>query len=196
MIDYYPALEPGKYYHIFNHAAGKLNLFASDKNYHYFLEKYALHLNERVNTYAYCLLPNHFHFLIQIKETPNDVDKQLYIKSTSKKFSNLFSAYSQAFNKQQNSFGNLFMKRFKRKQITDEEYFKEVVFYIHRNPVHHGLVKQPDDWKYSSWHSLISTKPTRILRDEVIQRFDTIENFTTWHQQQSNEKSALEMEFL
>ena len=150
MIDYYPALEPGKYYHIFNHAAGKLNLFASDKNYLYFLEKYTLHLQDIVSTFAYCLLPNHFHFLIQIKEAPDDVDAQQYIKTTSKKFSNLFSAYSQAFNRQQNSFGNLFMKRFKRKEITDEEYFRKVIFYIHRNPVVAKLCLKPEEWDFSS----------------------------------------------
>ncbi len=61
-------LLPAKYYHIYNHAIGSENLFRSDENYYYFLKKYALHISPIADTYAYCLLPNHFHLLIQIKD--------------------------------------------------------------------------------------------------------------------------------
>ena len=61
-------LEPCKIYHIYNHAVGEANLFRSDKNYDYFLKKYAQYISPICNTYAYCLMPNHFHFMMRVKE--------------------------------------------------------------------------------------------------------------------------------
>ena len=60
-------LEPDRFYHIYNHAVGNENLFRKNENYRYFLQKYAEYINPVAETYAYCLMPNHFHFLISMK---------------------------------------------------------------------------------------------------------------------------------
>jgi len=59
--------EPESYYHIFNHAVGTEDLFRSDGNYQYFLNKYSQYVFPVCGTMAYCLLPNHFHMLIQTR---------------------------------------------------------------------------------------------------------------------------------
>ncbi len=59
--------EPGKYYHIYNRANGFEKLFLSDENYRYFLRQYVKYIEPVAITYAWCLLPNHFHFLIKIR---------------------------------------------------------------------------------------------------------------------------------
>ena len=59
--------EPDKMYHIYNHANGNDNLFYSDENYFYFLKRYSELLSPIVDTYAYCLMPDHFHWLVKIK---------------------------------------------------------------------------------------------------------------------------------
>jgi putative transposase len=64
-------LEPGEIYHLYNHAVGDDNLFRQEENYHYFLQKYAELLTPIFDTYAYCLLPNHFHLLIHVKDLPS-----------------------------------------------------------------------------------------------------------------------------
>lgn len=58
--------------------------------------------------YAYALMPNHFHFLIQIKTGSNE-------KLASQAFSNLFNSYVKAFNKQQNKSGSLYKRKFRKK---------------------------------------------------------------------------------
>jgi putative transposase len=57
---------PATFYHLYNHGNGNDDIFRNRGNYLYFLSKYASYLNPIVDTYAYCLMPNHFHFLIQI----------------------------------------------------------------------------------------------------------------------------------
>ena len=57
-----------KTYHIYNHGNASDNLFRYDENYRYFLQKYGEYITPIVHTYAFCLLPDHFHFLIQMQE--------------------------------------------------------------------------------------------------------------------------------
>ena len=60
-------MQPSTFYHLYNHANGSENLFRNDENYRFFLQKYAKYISTVADTYAYCLMPNHLHFLIKIK---------------------------------------------------------------------------------------------------------------------------------
>ena len=60
-------LIPNQSYHIFNHANGFENIFTEDENYRFFLEKYKLYIAPIAETYAYCLMPNHFHLVVRIR---------------------------------------------------------------------------------------------------------------------------------
>ncbi|MDO9153272.1 MAG: hypothetical protein Q7U47_06130, partial [Paludibacter sp.] len=60
-------LKPDTSYHIFNHANGFENIFTEDENYRFFLEKYEQYISPIAETYAYCLLPNHFHLVVRIR---------------------------------------------------------------------------------------------------------------------------------
>ena len=137
-------MEPGNYYHIFNRACGFDKLFITGENYRFFLEYYVKFLNDYIDTYAYCLLPNHFHFLIKPKDVigMNDAGS-LY----SNKFGSLFNSYARSFNKVHNRNGSLFSQNFKRKEIKSTDYLKSVIIYIHRNPINHGYVKSFQDWR-------------------------------------------------
>lgn len=68
MRDYYPPLLPDTYYHIYNRGNNKENIFYQPKNYGYFLGKYKEYLSPWLDTYVYCLLPNHFHLMVKVKE--------------------------------------------------------------------------------------------------------------------------------
>jgi len=162
MNKYYPILEPEKLYHIYNHAVGESNIFKSEDNYYFFLEKYMQYISPYVDTFAYCLLPNHFHLAVRIKELQQlqqlSKSSKLLESSVSnflsKQFSNFFSCYTQSFNKQQIRRGGLFEQKFRRKLIETDEYFKNLIHYIHYNPVHHGFVEDLRDWKFSSYQQL------------------------------------------
>jgi len=62
------SLIPGGVYHIYNRANGREKLFLNDDNYTFFLKRYYKYLGRFLDTFCYCLMPNHFHFLIRVKE--------------------------------------------------------------------------------------------------------------------------------
>jgi REP element-mobilizing transposase RayT len=176
-------LEPGCLYHIYNHAVGGDKLFLSEENYYYFLRRYKHFIPPIAETYAYCLIPNHIHFSVEIKRQINVPVKSRLSPSQyiSKQFSNLFSSYAQAFNKQQGRMGNLFISNFKRRKIDRDEYLTNVIKYIHLNPVTHGLVKVITQWKFNSYNAICSPRETFIAREKVLKWFGGVENFKLAH---------------
>lgn len=191
-------LRPSTCYHIYNHANGRENIFSEAENYRFFLEKYDLYVSPVADTLAWCLMPNHFHLLVQIKDENTLLSKafpkfQTLEKLTtsngiSKQFSNLFSSYSQAYNKKYKRRGSLFMKNFKRSAVDTEGYFSKIIHYVHANPVHHGFVKAIPDWRWSSYHIILSDAPTMINREKVLNWFGGKEGFVQYHQQPINFK--------
>lgn len=185
-------LFPEGYYHVYNRANGRENLFTEDDNYFYFLQKYKQHVAPIADTLAYALMPNHFHFVVRVREI--DVLKRTFPKFEtleklseqsnflSKQFSNLFSSYTQSFNKMYQRKGSLFMKNFKRNQITSETHLKRAIIYVHRNPVHHGFTDRIKDWSYTSYESHISEKPTQLAREQVMKLFGSETQFKEAHE--------------
>jgi putative transposase len=187
MIDYTSKLLPGNTYHIYNRANGKEELFSMNENYKYFLDKYKRYIVPIADTYCYCLMPNHFHFLIRFKTEKeltmlNETSIENYPKFFSEKFRRFLNSYSKAFNKQKGRRGSLFMHPFKRKEIGDVKYFRKIVHYIHCNPVAAELCKAPYDWKYSSFNAIVRSKNSLLKREDVINLFDDVENFIFVHQ--------------
>ena len=90
-------LENGKYYHIYNRGINSDILFKENDNFEYFLKLYDLHIDSIAETYAWCLMKNHFHFLVRINNL-EDIKTEKKIQP-SESFSNLFNAYTKAFNK-------------------------------------------------------------------------------------------------
>ena len=63
-----PPLKPGVFYHIYNRGTNREDIFVQERNYRYLLQLYARHIVPAAETYAYCLLKNHFHVLVRIKD--------------------------------------------------------------------------------------------------------------------------------
>ena len=189
--------EPGIFYHVFNRGNNKENLFVEEKNYSFFLGKVAQHLLPICNIYAYCLMRNHFHFIIEIKsydELPLE-----YLNGKKKlhqPFSNLFNAYTKVINKAYGRTGSLFQEHLGRNLITNEDYLRDVIMYVHLNPVKHGFTEDYQNFTYSSFKSFKSNKPTHIMRNEVVELYDDIENFEYCHKVQMyrNRESLREIE--
>lgn len=208
---------PGNIFHIYNHANGRENLFAETKNYFFFLGRLSLHVLPVAYICAYCLMPNHFHLLVKIrqeeelndyfqqKQTQRDKtttgagvdnfcrvnDQQLLEQKVSKSFSNLFNSYTQAFNKMYGRKGSLFMQNMKREEVDSDGSFCKVVHYIHRNPVHHRFVNEIDQWPHTSYKLLLSKAPTKLERDYVLQVFGGLDWFIKYHQQPIDPKYKL-----
>lgn len=180
-------MEQDQSYHIFNHANGTENIFWEDENYRFFLQQYSKYLGETVDTYAYCLMLNHFHFLVGVKPSLDLSGFQNLtglIKHPSKNpaikgFTDFFNSYTKAFNKKYERKGNLFIRAFKRTPILDERQWQETFLYIHLNPVKHGFVKNHQDWKWSSWHAYLNLdKPSNLDRSDYNNFFDGWEHVT------------------
>ena len=185
-------LTAGNYYHIYNRGINSCNLFKEPDNYEYFLSLYDKYISSVADTFAWVLMPNHFHFLIRVKEdaeietlppdrVPNPVGGAK--SNASLQFSKLFNSYAQAFNKRTGRHGSLFERPFKRKIIENEWYWKQLILYIHNNPVHHGFCSHPLEYPYSSYLTCVSVKPTKLNRDRVIGWFDDQANFKYLHNQ-------------
>ena len=173
-------MEPGKYYHIFNRACGFDKLFIDRGNYIFFLELYNRFISEFVDTYSYCLLPNHFHFLIKPKDLQGFKDLGgLY----SNQFSKLFNSYAKSFNKGIGRNGSLFSQNYKRKEIKSMDYLRGVVIYIHRNPIKHGYIESLAQWDQSSYLVILNGKTSKIeiCGDEVLSWFGGKESFRNFH---------------
>src|SRR5690554_968486 len=169
-------LEKGYFYHIYNRGNNKENLFLEEDSYAYFLNLISKYLLPVSDIYAYCLLKNHFHILIKIKEDAAISDDKLHLP-----FSNLFNAYAKAINKKYSREGSLFKERYKRKRITDEQYLIQSIIYIHLNPVKHEFSENYQKYPHSSFNALISDKPTKLERKEVLDLFGGKENFIDSH---------------
>ena len=182
-------LENGKYYHIYNRGNNGIDLFYEIENYNHFLRLYEKYIDPIADTFAWCLMKNHFHILVYIKEIDEiDVTKLEYsstdkpkIISASKQFSNLFNAYTLAMNKRYKRTGSLFEKNFKRKVVTSENYFQKLIFYIHNNPVHHKFTEHIVEYPWTSYGTIISTKTTKLQRNRVLEFFADLENFKYYH---------------
>lgn len=186
-MKYKDAFEAGVFYHVFNHAVGSDNLFRNDENFRYFLRKYAEYTADVLETYAYCLMPNHFHFLVRVKNIEQLATHPKFKQNTHElvmqQFSNFLNSYAKAYNIRYERKGALFLDFTKRVAVQNDAYFSALVNYIHQNPVHHGFCQKIQDWEYSSYASFLSDKPTKLMREEVLNWFGNTTHFLQFHQQ-------------
>ncbi|MBA6153157.1 hypothetical protein [Gelidibacter maritimus] len=99
----------------------------------------------------------------------------------SKQLLHLFNAYTQAVNKRYDRTESVIAKLFKRKIVSSQDYFIKLILYIHNNPVHDQLVDTIADFEWSSYHTILSSKLTYILKNEVIERFGDLPNFKIFY---------------
>jgi len=132
----------GRYYHVYNRGCNRQPIFANEGNYVFLLRRVKAFLQDcPLAVIAYCLMPNHYHFLLR-----TEVDE-----AVSRFIQRLFNSYTQAFNKQQGRSGTLFEGRAKKVPVETDEYVIHLCRYIHLNPVRAGLVVHPGEWPYSNY---------------------------------------------
>jgi REP element-mobilizing transposase RayT len=208
-MQHFDTLDNGHFYHIYNHGVGMRDLFIDPDNYNNFLKLYDKYVSPVADTYAWVLMKNHFHVLVRIKENrgyrfsnaDGSIDTVrfeevkwetidlaaceapvcLKIPQPHLHFSHLFNAYSRYFNIRYNIRGALFERPFRRKRIMDADYLRNVVAYIHYNPVHHGFCNHPLEYPWSSYSTCLSNKTTKLHRDETLAWFGDKAAFELGH---------------
>lgn len=184
MTNYSSPFQEGNYYHIYNRGNDKSRIFFENRNYDYFLRKFDQHLTTYLETYAYTLLPNHFHLLIRVRELSDSIalsDGITLSSQISKQFRRFFISYSQAINKQEVRTGSLFQKNFKRIHVSNQNHLIYLIYYIHTNPETHGYVQDFRFYPYSTYTKLINRKPTRLMKNEVIEWFGSTNEYIQFH---------------
>ena len=134
---------PGALYHVTSRGNERKTTFKDNKDRNIFLET-VQRTNHRYNfiCHAYCLMGNHYHLLI---ETPDG--------NLSKGMRHLNGVYTQTFNRRHKRVGHVFQGRYKAILIQKESHLLEICRYVVLNPVRANMVKQPKDWKWSSYQA-------------------------------------------
>ena len=131
---------PGAWYHVMNRGRRAENIFSGKEDYYRFLEL----LKEssemwNVRIAAYCLMPNHYHMLIQTADA-----------NLSRFMRHVNGVYTQRFNRFHGYDGQLFRGRYKCILVDEDAYLLQLVRYIHRNPLEAGIVDKLDRYEWSS----------------------------------------------
>lgn len=158
-------------YHIYNRGNNRQRLFFNPGNYIYFLNKVRKFLLPHCDILAYCLMPNHFHFLMSS-------DKRTIVTKLiggternvlSEGIRNLLQTYTKGINEQNNSTGSLFQQNTKAKCISkgSRSYGQICMHYIHQNPLKANLVKKMEDWEYSSFSEYCDFKKEPLCSKEL-----------------------------
>lgn len=174
-------IEPGFVYHLYNRGNNKENVFIEERNYLFFLHLMKKYLLVISDVYAYCLLKNHFHILLRIKEYDKLPEK--YKAKISQPISNMFNAYTKSINKIYKRSGSLFQEHPRRQRVENEKYLINLLLYIHLNPAKHGFTDNYRMYRYSSYSAYLSNDVTNIDRDAIFDMMEGKENFIYLHEQ-------------
>ena len=158
-------------YHIYNQGNNRQLIFSCDQDYLEFLRLFRKYVVDHGKVLAWCLMPNHFHFLMYANEDSAKPKRLGNIDTCmlSNGFRLLLSKYAQYLNKMENRSGSLFRQKMKAKAVSGgSEHYGFVAFqYIHQNPLKAGLVQKIEDWLYSSFADFAG-KRSGTLCDKVL----------------------------
>jgi len=153
----------GAVYHITSRGNAKQAIFLTEKDFADFLGV----LCQVVKRYhfilhAYCLMNNHYHLLI---ETPYG--------NLSRGMRQLNGLYTQRFNQRHKRVGHLLQGRYQAILVDKDNYLLELCRYIVLNPVRAGIVKDPRDWKWSTYRATIGYDPgiPGLTTDWILSQF-------------------------
>ena len=165
----------GEYYHVYSRGNNRQVIFWARENYLFFLRRmrdYFLYEQPKaggpevskasglwpaISVIAYCLMPNHFHLLLQ----PHD-------DSLSRRMQRLLISYTKAINERFDRVGALFQGQFQAIRVDSDEYLLHLSRYIHLNPVAAGLVQRPEAWEFSSYREFVGLRKGSLVRPEII----------------------------
>jgi REP element-mobilizing transposase RayT len=179
---------PNNLYHIYNQGNNKQPIFLSNEDYLTFLRMTRKLISHQTAIIAYCLMPNHFHFLIYTDERAGIVVQQggLLIDPITNAFRKLLSGYARIFNKRYNRTGSLFRQKTKVKCLSEidialapaytlQDYYSNCFHYIHQNPYNAGLVNKLKDWEFSSYNDYAQLRDGTLCNKKLAETFCSYE---------------------
>lgn len=168
-------LQADSIYHIYNQGNNRQKIFVDRNDYLLFLKKYRELISPNCETLCYCLMPNHFHFLIYANQK-SIVEKKLgaiTIQKLSDGFRRLLSIYAHEMNQKTGAVGSLFRQKTQAKLVegfnpnSHLSYAEQCFFYIHQNPVSANLAERNTDWEFSSAKDYFALRKGTICNREL-----------------------------
>lgn len=170
--------EPGKLYHVYNQGNNRGKLFYNSENYLFFIGKMKRHLLSHCDLLCWCLMPNHFHWIVRVKDCYRIEQNAMSSKNAPKvaplnrSIATILSSYTQAMNRSLKQSGSMFRSRTKAKLLNPDENFDEsypitCFFYIHQNPLKAGLSKKPEDWPFSSYRDFAGFRKGKLCNVQL-----------------------------
>ncbi len=156
------AFTRGGYYHIYNRGRNGEAIVFEERNYLFLLQQVKQRTTlMRITVIAYCLMPNHYHFLF----------RQEGDTSISVLMQRIFNSYTKAINTAYRRSGPLFDGPFKALPVTEETYLLHLCRYIHRNPLEAGLVTHPSQWPYSNYLEWVGLRSGSLVDRKLVQAY-------------------------
>jgi len=163
--------EADQVYHVYNRGNQRQTIFFEEQHYFLFLKKIRKDLLPICDVLAWCLMPNHFHLMICVKQS--GCSKRLSgsneIQELSYRIGIMLSSYTSIINKQKSFSGSLFQKKTKAKQLDSSEDVIRCMHYIHQNPLVAGLTHRTiEEWKYSSFLDYCGIRKGTLCNSEKL----------------------------
>jgi len=160
--------EKDSIYHVYNRSNEQT--FFTRENYLFFLKKVNTLLKPNCEILCWCLMPNHFHFLIQATDKSVENIGEKHREQTqllSKNLGTLLSSYTQAINKQLKRKGKLWSHNTEAKIINKNFYGFRCFHYIHQNPVLAYLSEKMEDYEFSSYIDFIKKRNGKLANQNL-----------------------------
>lgn len=164
------------YYHVMLRAIDRQTIFKDREDYEKFRALFnSFRTKYKIQLLAWCMIPNHVHLLIR---DPSE--------SISDFFRVLGTSFVYWYNAKYQRVGHLFQDRFRSEPVEDGTYLLRAIRYIHLNPVHHKICREPDGYKYSSYHYYFHSDS--YSADHELFGLITAKDFYQFHQEKNDDK--------
>lgn len=177
-------MKAGGFYHVYNIGNNRETIFKEDCNYDFFMRRLHYYVGGLVHIHAYCLMPNHFHLLIEVP-IENHHHTLPFGKSglstIQRAFKNFFTSYAKSINRAYGRLGSLFKTKCPFKPIHDDFQYRTTMAYIHNNPVKAMLCEEYENWEHSSFASIKMQKLSVANVDRALLHFGGLEEFLNFH---------------
>ena len=140
-------------HHVFTRGNNKHTIFLEDSDWRYFLRVLSSVVEDLAwICHSYCLMPNHYHLLIETPE--GGLSKGMHV---------INGYYSSMFNRKYGNVGHVMQGRFHSPLVTKESHLLELLRYMALNPVKDGFARHPSSWNWSSYRPLAGMTPCPSL---------------------------------
>ena len=165
-------LETNKYYHIYNRWYDKMIIYKDKSDFERFIKTMLRYNNQYswIKIYSYCILPNHFHFVLSSNESGLEISN--YMRKIQQWYAMYFKSKYSNSSPDSNIRWQIFEWRFKAKLISNDDYLAKCLAYVNFNAIKHEIVEDIMDYPYTSYHQLANKDKIDQYKDLILDELE------------------------